>query len=282
MNPKVTRTINMLLIVVALFGLAMVLPKGVSAQPGVPNQFYGTVTVNGAPAQDNLIITAKIGSTVVANTLTKNGKYGYDPNIFYVQDPNGDRQGATITFYVATPSGTEIRAATHLFNNGDSTDLPLSVTGDFSTSTTPTATGGGSSGGGGAGGGSSGGVAPSTTSTTNGGTTNTTNSTNNENAGNTTASGSCTPNWKCSEWTECVNGQQKRVCFDTNECGTNEGKPAQTQSCAQTEAQLLGQNKGFLGISGFSVASAGSGLLAIILIAIIIGAFVLYRRSNRK
>ena len=41
----------------------------------------------------------------------------------------------------------------------------------------------------------------------------------------------CTPNWQVGNWSECVNGQQTRTVTDSNNCGTNEGKPATTQSC---------------------------------------------------
>lgn len=284
MNPKVTRIMSIMLMVVALFGLASALSEGVSAAPGVPNQFYGSVNVNGAPAQDNIIIYAKIGSTVVANTLTRSGGYGYSPNIFYVEDPVGDREGQKIDFYTVTPKGTEIKAGSATFHNGASTRVDLFASGDFSqpsSTTTSGGTTGGSTGGGSFGGG---GAAPSTASGNGNDTNSSTTNTNNVNNETNGSSGStvCTPNWKCSDWTECVNGQQKRVCFDVNDCGIDSNKPAERQSCNQTGAQLLGQtNKGLFGISGFSVATAGSGLLAIILIAIIIGAFVLYRRSRR-
>jgi len=41
----------------------------------------------------------------------------------------------------------------------------------------------------------------------------------------------CTPNWQVGNWSECVNGQQTRTVTDSNNCGTDEGKPATTQSC---------------------------------------------------
>ncbi|MCK4497255.1 MAG: putative metal-binding motif-containing protein [Candidatus Aenigmarchaeota archaeon] len=42
----------------------------------------------------------------------------------------------------------------------------------------------------------------------------------------------CEENWTCTEWGECINGEQTRVCEDQNECGTTEKKPAQVQVCA--------------------------------------------------
>jgi len=41
----------------------------------------------------------------------------------------------------------------------------------------------------------------------------------------------CTPNWQCGEWSKCVGGLQSRECIDVNNCGTEEGKPIEMQSC---------------------------------------------------
>ena len=75
------------------------------AAPGIPHQFYGTVTVDGAPA-DNASIVAKINTVEVANTVSVSGTYGYFPNIFYIEDPDGSGcidgicDGRTIEFYL--------------------------------------------------------------------------------------------------------------------------------------------------------------------------------------
>jgi len=42
---------------------------------------------------------------------------------------------------------------------------------------------------------------------------------------------SCTPNWQCGGWQECVNGNQARACTDTANCGTQDGIPATSQAC---------------------------------------------------
>jgi len=41
----------------------------------------------------------------------------------------------------------------------------------------------------------------------------------------------CTPNWKCSSWGECQNNTQIRVCYDMNECNTDEYKPEEVKEC---------------------------------------------------
>ena len=44
----------------------------------------------------------------------------------------------------------------------------------------------------------------------------------------------CTPNWQCSSWSSCLNNQQTRTCTDSNNCGTNNGKPVVVQSCTSS------------------------------------------------
>lgn len=42
----------------------------------------------------------------------------------------------------------------------------------------------------------------------------------------------CSPNWSCTEWSECVDSKKTRSCVDINNCGVNEGKPQETTSCS--------------------------------------------------
>jgi len=42
----------------------------------------------------------------------------------------------------------------------------------------------------------------------------------------------CTELWGCSDWSVCVSGTQTRTCTDSNNCGTTQNKPAETQSCS--------------------------------------------------
>ena len=48
----------------------------------------------------------------------------------------------------------------------------------------------------------------------------------------TTYAPTCTPNWKCSGFGPCVNGQQTQTCTD-NDCSITSGEPALMQSCTQ-------------------------------------------------
>src|SRR3989344_8563179 len=35
----------------------------------------------------------------------------------------------------------------------------------------------------------------------------------------------CISEWKCSEWTSCLNSKQERVCVDKNDCEPPQNKP---------------------------------------------------------
>lgn len=42
----------------------------------------------------------------------------------------------------------------------------------------------------------------------------------------------CIQNWTCAEWSDCIAEQRIRVCYDSNSCGNETGKPSETESCA--------------------------------------------------
>ena len=41
----------------------------------------------------------------------------------------------------------------------------------------------------------------------------------------------CIPNWQCTEFSICINGQQQRSCADSNRCNTQSNKPVLARSC---------------------------------------------------
>jgi hypothetical protein len=41
----------------------------------------------------------------------------------------------------------------------------------------------------------------------------------------------CEEDWLCTEWSECIEGQQTRACTDQNACGTEDNRPEETQTC---------------------------------------------------
>ncbi|MEK7617241.1 MAG: LamG domain-containing protein, partial [Patescibacteria group bacterium] len=45
----------------------------------------------------------------------------------------------------------------------------------------------------------------------------------------------CTENWKCGEWSNCLEGKQTRTCNELNNCGTVNNKPSVLQSCFANE-----------------------------------------------
>lgn len=53
----------------------------------------------------------------------------------------------------------------------------------------------------------------------------------NETCSNNKCIPSCTPDWQCGDWSDCVNSTQTRICTDFNGCNTNISKPFEIQSC---------------------------------------------------
>ena len=114
------------------------IPALVLAAPGIPHQFYGTVSYSNGSAVLSGTVKAKIDGVVVATGSITNGQYGYNPNLFFVTDPDGDRTGTTISFFVNdVETGT-----TAVFANGGYTNLNLSISGSSSTSGGSTSTSG--------------------------------------------------------------------------------------------------------------------------------------------
>jgi hypothetical protein len=221
--------------IISLFMLSAI----VIAQPGgIPHQFKGAVTVNGGPAPDGLVISARMGGFDVASTTTFNGGYGripckqgYVPTcIFYIDDPNGGSAGRTIDFFI---SNTNV--GSYVLNYGASTELDFSLDQDLgicgdnlcsSGETCSTCAG-------------DCGTCPTNTNTNTG--------TSGSSSGSTSGSGGippqtgeedCEEDWSCSEWSICsVDGKQFRSCTDSNNCGTNEEEPVEEKTCTYSAAE---------------------------------------------
>ena len=276
--------------------LLATLAASVFAAPGVPHQFYGDVTINGQAAPDNLFVEAKINGGIVGTTPTKNGKYGHQPYIFYVEDPNSLNAGKKIEFFVAGVKGGE-----RTFSNGASTKLDLTITcSDCLPSTGGGSSGSGTSGGssssssGGGGGGGGGSILAKTTGSISETTTpeETTpeepSTTTTEKTTESVASGVCAPDWICSEWTECSNGVKKRVCVDKHDCGSEENKPGLKEDCALTDEELFGNAPGekpplVSRITGAVVGGGWASWVSLIaLIAIIAGLFTWHAAATKS
>ena len=89
--------------------------------PALPNQFYGTVTVNGATAPDGTRVTAEVNGVEAKAGSTSAGKYGYDTgDLFRVDGAAGDDVVFKVNGVVAEEAG--------VFKSGGSTELNLSAT----------------------------------------------------------------------------------------------------------------------------------------------------------
>jgi hypothetical protein len=281
------KILTILLVSIFLVGI-------VFAIPGVPHQFYGEVKINGNPAPNNVLITAKVNGNEVAGTSPENGKYGYNP-IFYVSDPNGNREGDTIEFYV-----NNVKAAEYTFKNGASTKLDLNVAitnfcGDQICDSGETCktcekdcgkckAGGvsGSGGGGGSSGGGSSGVSNSDSSTTSGNEEKETTGTENVTIeGNETT---CVENWDCSDWFECFNGKQKRTCVDLNDCGTENNKPATVQDCIVPGEEVVYEEKNQEGSQLFTgrFLESPAGITTMVLSGLVLLAIIILYMIRRK
>jgi hypothetical protein len=244
------KILTIILIVIMLFANI-----ALAAAPGIPNAFYGIVTWNGQPAPDGTSVVAKINGVQVASTTTSGGKYGYPIGSFYIEDPNGDRPGKIINFFVNNVDTGQ----TAIFNTGGVTQLNLVASGG----TTPS----GPSGGGGGGG------LPLVTTT----------QTNNQTATQTTQQG-CQERWVCSDWSACQNGIQTRTCSDENNCGTNNKEPFTSQPCSAAERKQAEQTNTLLP-TGFFLGLSTSDWLMAIVAGIVIAAVIIFlvkKKSLKK
>lgn len=95
------RAFRYCLVIVALCVLACI--AGADSPPLLPSEFYGSVTIGGAPAPEGTLITASIGPEVRGSFITTSaGSYGgsetFDPRLI-VRGISGEN-GQTITFSV--------------------------------------------------------------------------------------------------------------------------------------------------------------------------------------
>ena len=75
------------------------------AQPPIPSDYSGYVTVNGEPAQGGALVYAKMeGYTSKSVAVTNGGRYQF----LIVDPPSSDYIGKTIEFYVDPDAGGPI------------------------------------------------------------------------------------------------------------------------------------------------------------------------------
>lgn len=146
---------------IAILGI-LILPVFALAQsPSLPHQFFGSVNfINGA-APSGLAVEAKINSSVVGNSVTSGGNYGYNPNLLFALDNNGVNAGKTVEFFVNGIKANE----TAIFVNGNSSQINLTIPASLPTAPAPTPTPPPSPSASSSGGGGGGSVATSSTPT---------------------------------------------------------------------------------------------------------------------
>ena len=140
----------------AVFGI-LLLPVLVFAQgQSLPHQFFGSVNYTNGAASNGLAVEARINGSVVGNSVTAGGNYGYNPNLLFALDNDGVYAGKTIEFYVG---GIKANTSpeTVVFANGNSSQVNLTIPASLPTTgggVDSTSGGSTTSGGGGGGGGS--------------------------------------------------------------------------------------------------------------------------------
>ncbi|MDP1689682.1 MAG: peptidoglycan-binding protein [bacterium] len=109
----------------------MLAPLSAYAQPGIPHQFYGTVSYDSGTAPDGLVVEAKVSGAVVGSSVTNGGKYGINPSLLFASKSDGDWSGETAVFFVGGIDTGE----SHALVKGNYTKLDLTVPGSVGTIT---------------------------------------------------------------------------------------------------------------------------------------------------
>lgn len=119
----------LLTIMLSLAAPALAQPP-TTALPAMPEQFWGSVTVNGSPVAQGTVVAIKVGGTQVAQVTTDSqGRYGYGTPLMVSGAPN-----AAVEFYV---NGTKA-AQTTTFSSGKTNAFNLTVGSGSTTPPTPT------------------------------------------------------------------------------------------------------------------------------------------------
>jgi uncharacterized repeat protein (TIGR01451 family) len=91
------------------------------------------------------------------------------------------------------------------------------------------------------------------------------------NVGNSNNQNSCTEDWTCTDFAQCVNGKQTRTCSDKNNCGTSANKPAESKDCTIEAApfqQSDTEQSQPLGMAGMIAATITSNVFVVLLLLI--------------
>ncbi|MFT4309718.1 MAG: hypothetical protein ACMXYL_04475 [Candidatus Woesearchaeota archaeon] len=265
---------------------------GLPILPAEPHQFYGQILVNGQQVPNNMLIEAyhdKVppipGAVPVGISATRNGNYGYSPYIMIITPSEGASLNAPIEFYLIGDDGNRYFLGSHPYEKFGITryDFSITCTGCVQVASGGTGGGAGTAGGGGSPGGRTTGgsgiaIPPISTSV-------------DDDTVDTTGSGACVPNWICSEWTDCVNQQQRRVCVDRNDCGVETDRPTEDRTCesevvlggALVESEVETADRGIMTtLTGFATGVGGTISWIVILLVFVIIAGLYFLGSRKK
>ncbi|MBI4181918.1 MAG: hypothetical protein HY520_03050 [Candidatus Aenigmarchaeota archaeon] len=287
---------------IALVGAAIVffifISTGGSQLLGDAMWFYGTSSWNGNPTPPGTVIEARIGGEFAGDyNTTKEGAYGGPKGGDKKLIVFGEKNDA-ISFFMRKPTMSNFSEANEqaVFAAGTVAELNLTFDlfcGDAICDTAsescsscpadcgscaPPPSGGGAAGGGGggsSGGGGGGGFAPPPSP----------GEEEPEETGNEIPEETaiCEERWTCTDWSSCADGRQTRECRDRNACGTELGKPSESQGCleVQAPAQPPSPPAGGIGaITGLiTVGPAGMfGIAAVVII--LLGALIFWAASR--
>jgi len=111
-------------------------------------------------------------------------------------------------------------------------------------------------------------------------------------SGSSGGSGGCITKWECSEWSECINGQQTRTCsYKENYCAPTLDKPIETMTCSipssgneensiSSENTDLGERAGITG--GVIGTTGGKIAIGAFVFTVLIIAGYLFVSAKRK
>ena len=103
------------------------------------------------------------------------------------------------------------------------------------------------------------------------------------------ATSTCNPNWVCGSWNVCTSGIQIRNCADSNNCGTLEGMPAESQACDEAQASSSSTSNENAGsstpLTGAAVGTPSAligGVLFVLIVALAVVATIVVRKLTVK
>jgi len=136
-RTRLSRYLALLLLIGVLTPIALVSSAAFAQAPGIQMNVSGTVTLNGYPAPDALVLSAWDGGQLVGSTSTSGGNYSVEVCGQTGMTCNG---GDTISFHLDQLTTNQ----TTSFSNGANVTLNLSFTGApgsaAQTTATPTTT----------------------------------------------------------------------------------------------------------------------------------------------